>query len=828
MSTKEQKFQKLIRASHTKKIKQGHIGSVAENYSIVTEQLENIDEGIKNTAKGIDLKIDSRRNILGKAFPKQSPEISSIFTNVLDIFKTSFTDFGDGIKRLFNIIGSPFKGLKLTNTKKVSESIKNALSKIWKHTKSNFLTRAISKTFVFFKDGWKTASTSMGDFFANGFKEIGNYFMEKLEFLMGPLWDYIITSASILKKVSRGIKYLFSKDEQDVDDNLDDRDKETAEPIKGRKSVVKKIVSVIKKENNREGSDVDEQEESPKEKKKNLKVKAYESAVKAAGMVGTVIKDSLAVGILWKARIGNVFKKQFWSNMLGFFKGVNVFILGYMKKMIIPLLVIGGGVAVFMLFKNMISIWDNSKLKQWLGTHNIISETLKIMSDCWKSMTDFFKPVTKAIDWLVETGKQIKNVFTTISTFFSNLISDPIGIIKTGLSNAWEGFLEELRNFSILDVISKIFKWSAVKASSSLDRFGKFVTQSTKGTVGENVGKNVGNAVISTGTAIFRGGMAAGTAVGLSGQNTKQNLSQIAKELKAQGLNDEAVAASLGQVMKESKGKRQEENLNYSVQGLRKTFGTKLSGYSDAQLDSIRKDPRQLAELLYGTGSSKGKELGNTTEGDAYKYRGRGYIQLTGKANYAKASKAIGMGNALIDNPDLVNDDPVVAAKVVAWFLAEGRKRAAKKLGVDVNSADLETQNAIMQKTVNGSLSLSSGKGKDDLTKAELYSQNKDVQEISKGQGTSASVSAIGEGGKSGGSGASRVYSAEGDVTKTEQQKKDDKNKAMAKVATPLVKTNAYSQVASNTTKVSKPQDNIPKSDNKLGGGQMIGINNRV
>jgi putative chitinase len=48
-----------------------------------------------------------------------------------------------------------------------------------------------------------------------------------------------------------------------------------------------------------------------------------------------------------------------------------------------------------------------------------------------------------------------------------------------------------------------------------------------------------------------------------------------------------------------------------------------------------------------------GKRLGNVDTGDGYLYRGRGYVQLTGRTNYGKAGKALGIGDALLKEPDL-------------------------------------------------------------------------------------------------------------------------------------------------------------------------------
>jgi len=71
-------------------------------------------------------------------------------------------------------------------------------------------------------------------------------------------------------------------------------------------------------------------------------------------------------------------------------------------------------------------------------------------------------------------------------------------------------------------------------------------------------------------------------------------------------------------------------------------------------------------------------DLGNRGVPDGERFRGRGFIQLTGRANYALHGAAIGLGEQLIENPDLAND-PDIAARLLASFLKthEERIRAA-------------------------------------------------------------------------------------------------------------------------------------------------------
>ena len=106
------------------------------------------------------------------------------------------------------------------------------------------------------------------------------------------------------------------------------------------------------------------------------------------------------------------------------------------------------------------------------------------------------------------------------------------------------------------------------------------------------------------------------------------------------------LAHFLAQCGHESGGfKAVQENLNYSADGLKKIFpkyfpGNLAEGYA--------RNPEKIASKVYGGRMGNGDE----STGEGFKFRGRGYIQLTGKQNYTNFAKFI--GEDTVSNPDLV------------------------------------------------------------------------------------------------------------------------------------------------------------------------------
>ena len=106
------------------------------------------------------------------------------------------------------------------------------------------------------------------------------------------------------------------------------------------------------------------------------------------------------------------------------------------------------------------------------------------------------------------------------------------------------------------------------------------------------------------------------------------------------------------------RGEKFSKTSNTAIRGMTLLFKKKLSGLSEEELTQLKKDPKALLDKVYGG------ELGNAPN-EGFKYRGRGFIQLTGKSNYEKYGKIIGVD--LVNNPELANN-PEIAAKIAVAY----------------------------------------------------------------------------------------------------------------------------------------------------------------
>jgi putative chitinase len=126
-----------------------------------------------------------------------------------------------------------------------------------------------------------------------------------------------------------------------------------------------------------------------------------------------------------------------------------------------------------------------------------------------------------------------------------------------------------------------------------------------------------------------------------------------------------------------------QENLNYSAEGLMKTWPSRFPTKEIA--DQYARQPAKIAGKVYNG------RLGNTSEEEASKYLGRGLIQLTGKENYEHCGSSLGVD--FVGNPDWLLD-PKYAVLSAGWFWNK------KGLNSLADSQNIET----MTKRINGGL----------------------------------------------------------------------------------------------------------------------------
>lgn len=147
------------------------------------------------------------------------------------------------------------------------------------------------------------------------------------------------------------------------------------------------------------------------------------------------------------------------------------------------------------------------------------------------------------------------------------------------------------------------------------------------------------------------------------------NINFLIDEMNKAGITDPYAQVGILSVIKKESGFIPKSEVSYhktKAERLRKLFGKRLEKYSDSELDELKKDDKKFFNVIYA------KTVGNQGGDDGYNYRGRGFNQLTGIKNYEKYGNMIGMGNQLVEDPDLVND-PKIAAKIALKFFTKGK-----------------------------------------------------------------------------------------------------------------------------------------------------------
>lgn len=130
------------------------------------------------------------------------------------------------------------------------------------------------------------------------------------------------------------------------------------------------------------------------------------------------------------------------------------------------------------------------------------------------------------------------------------------------------------------------------------------------------------------------------------------------------------IAHFMAQIHHESNLKPVSENLNYSASALLRVFG---KYFTESQAKEYARKPEMIANRVYANRMMNGNE----NSGDGWKYRGRGFIQITGKRNYLLLSKDMRVD--YLNNPDLLLNEADAMISAVWYWSKNNLNRYADK-----------------------------------------------------------------------------------------------------------------------------------------------------
>lgn len=173
-----------------------------------------------------------------------------------------------------------------------------------------------------------------------------------------------------------------------------------------------------------------------------------------------------------------------------------------------------------------------------------------------------------------------------------------------------------------------------------------------------------------------------------SGKNAsfpQENVDILIESCKKGGLSTNyLIAAVLATVAKESLFVPKNENLNYSESGLLSIFPSKF-GPGRANANEYSKKPEKIANWVYDSSRNKTHDQ----PGDGWKYRGRGFNQITFKDAYKKFGKMVGQD--LVNNPDKLNEVQDAADVCVAFYV-DGFNSYKRKIKTKFGQDPLDIQ----------------------------------------------------------------------------------------------------------------------------------------
>lgn len=171
-------------------------------------------------------------------------------------------------------------------------------------------------------------------------------------------------------------------------------------------------------------------------------------------------------------------------------------------------------------------------------------------------------------------------------------------------------------------------------------------------------------------------------------QEQKENADFLLRYAQSQGMSQKELSNFMGQMQYESGNfSSLEESFSYSGKRLYQVFPGRNGMDTLAKADEIAKgSPKDIANAIYG--GHWGYSIGNTHPDDGWNYRGRGFTQLTGRANYETIGRELGLD--LVGHPDMVSTREV-AAKVAVQYWKDNVVRLGHQEDVVKATADINT-----------------------------------------------------------------------------------------------------------------------------------------
>jgi predicted chitinase len=206
-----------------------------------------------------------------------------------------------------------------------------------------------------------------------------------------------------------------------------------------------------------------------------------------------------------------------------------------------------------------------------------------------------------------------------------------------------------------MDYVNKIFKILGGKYKTDLIGFGKDYIYDE--TLNDQSNRNL------SGTVVINQGSYDNLTVGYKGNFPKETVKTIIESLTKFGITNQYLQSGILSVISTEAGFVPKSEFSYSSTSndrLRFIFTTRLSDLTESQLGLLKTDDVGFFDKVYGD------RYGNTTAGDGFKYRGRGFNGITFKDIYRETGNLIGVD--IVADPELLNTVQVASDAVAAYF----------------------------------------------------------------------------------------------------------------------------------------------------------------